>query len=116
MFFASESPWWLTWKGRWEDAAKSARRFGGEGSVNAEETVSMMRRVIEMEALAKKPSHLELFKGTDFYRSSLVSTLHITLLVTLSPTKPSTSSSKLVLAHNRHSHSVWSHLRFRSSP
>jgi SP family general alpha glucoside:H+ symporter-like MFS transporter len=73
LFFAPESPWWLTRKGRYEEAAHSARRLGGKGSVNADETVSMMRRVIEMEATAKKPSHLELFKGTDLYRTLIVS-------------------------------------------
>lgn len=32
----------------------------------------MMRRVVEMEASAKKPSHLELFKGTDLRRTLIV--------------------------------------------
>lgn len=73
LFFAPESPWWLTRKGRYEEAAKSAARLGGKGSVNADETVAMMRRVIEMEASAKAPSHLELFKGTDLYRTMIVS-------------------------------------------
>lgn len=36
------------------------------------ETVAMMRRVIEMEASDKRPSLLELFKGTDLYRTCIV--------------------------------------------
>ena len=32
----------------------------------------MMRRVVELEASAKPPSHLELFKGTDLYRTLIV--------------------------------------------
>jgi SP family general alpha glucoside:H+ symporter-like MFS transporter len=38
----------------------------------------MMRRVIEMGASAKKPSHLELFKGTDLYRTLIVSGVYAT--------------------------------------
>jgi SP family general alpha glucoside:H+ symporter-like MFS transporter len=40
--------------------------------VNAPESVAMMRRVIEMEKSAKKPNHLELFKGTDLRRTLIV--------------------------------------------
>jgi SP family general alpha glucoside:H+ symporter-like MFS transporter len=32
----------------------------------------MMRRVVELEASTKEPSHLELFKGTDLYRTLIV--------------------------------------------
>lgn len=32
----------------------------------------MMRRVVELEKSAKEPSHLELFKGTDRYRTFIV--------------------------------------------
>lgn len=32
----------------------------------------MMRRVIELEKTEKRPSHLELFKGTDLYRTLIV--------------------------------------------
>lgn len=57
---------------KFKNTSNSARRRGGQGPVNAEETVSMMRRVIEMKASATKPSHLELFKGTDLYRTLIV--------------------------------------------
>lgn len=32
----------------------------------------MMRRVVELEKTEKAPSHLELFKGTDLYRTLIV--------------------------------------------
>lgn len=72
MFFSPESPWWLTRKGRLEEAAKSIERLGRKDQMNTTETVAMMRRVIEMEKTEKKPSHLELFKGTDLRRTAIV--------------------------------------------
>lgn len=72
IFFAPESPWWLVRKGRYEAAARSVERLGRKSSVNTSDTVAMMRRVIELEKSAKKPSHLELFKGTDFRRTLIV--------------------------------------------
>ena len=72
IFFAPESPWWLVRKGRLEEAARSVVRLGRRSLVNEGETVAMMRRVIEMEKEAKRPSHLELFKGTDFRRTAIV--------------------------------------------
>jgi SP family general alpha glucoside:H+ symporter-like MFS transporter len=32
----------------------------------------MMRRVVELEKTEKEPNHLELFKGTDLYRTWIV--------------------------------------------
>lgn len=72
IFFAPESPWWLVRKGRLEEAARSVERLGRKTRLNAGETVAMMRRVIELELSTKAPSHLELFKGTDLYRTSIV--------------------------------------------
>lgn len=72
IFFSPESPWWLTRKGRFEEAAKSVERLGRKTAVNSTESVAMMRRVIEMEASVKKPNHLELFKGTDLRRTLIV--------------------------------------------
>ena len=72
IFFAPESPWWLVRKGRLEAAAKSVGRLGRRSRLNVNETVAMMRRVIELEKSEKEPSHLELFKGTDLYRTLIV--------------------------------------------
>jgi SP family general alpha glucoside:H+ symporter-like MFS transporter len=72
IFFAPESPWWLTRKGKFEQAAKSVARLGRKETVNPEESVAMMRRVIEMEKSTKKPNYVELFKGVDLRRTMIV--------------------------------------------
>lgn len=72
IFLAPESPWWLVRKGRLEEAARSVERLGKKSQVNAPESIAMMRRVIELETSEKKPSHLELFKGTDLRRTLIV--------------------------------------------
>jgi SP family general alpha glucoside:H+ symporter-like MFS transporter len=72
IFFAPESPWWLTRKGKFEQAAKSVARLGRQATVNPEESVAMMRRVIELEKSDKKPNHIELFKGVDLRRTMIV--------------------------------------------
>ena len=55
-----------------EQAARSVERLGRKSRVNSAETVAMMRRVIELEKTEKRPSHLELFKGTNTYRTLIV--------------------------------------------
>ena len=73
LWIAPESPWWLTRKGRLEDAARSIARLGRKTLVqNTHESVAMMRRTIELEKDIKEPNHLELFKGTDLYRTAIV--------------------------------------------
>lgn len=70
MFFAPESPWWLVRKGKLDRAAKAIKRLGK--GTEATETVAMMRRVIELEKTDSRPNHLELFRGTDLYRTLIV--------------------------------------------
>jgi SP family general alpha glucoside:H+ symporter-like MFS transporter len=72
IFCAPESPWWLVRKGRLEEAAHAVGRLGRKSRLNPTETVAMMRRVVELEASTKEPNHLELFKGTDLYRTLIV--------------------------------------------
>jgi len=72
MWFAPESPWWLVRKGRFEEAARSVERLGNKMTVNAQESVAMMRRVIDNEKDAGRPNHLELFRGTDLRRTLIV--------------------------------------------
>jgi MFS transporter, SP family, general alpha glucoside:H+ symporter len=73
LFIAPESPWWLVRKGRLEQAEKSVRRLGRESSSEKPaDTVAMMRRTIEYEKTEKKPSLIELWKGTDRYRTLIV--------------------------------------------
>ena len=72
IFCAPESPWWLVRKGRLQEAAHAVGRLGRRSRLNPDETVAMMRRVVELEKTEKAPSHLELFKGTDLYRTLIV--------------------------------------------
>ncbi|KAI0109259.1 general substrate transporter [Nemania sp. FL0031] len=72
LFIAPESPWWLVRKGRLEEAGKSIGRLGRKSRLNISETVAMMRRVVELEKTEKEPNHIELFKGTDTYRTLIV--------------------------------------------
>jgi SP family general alpha glucoside:H+ symporter-like MFS transporter len=72
IFMAPESPWWLVRKGRLEEAEHAIGRLGRRSRLNLSEAVSMMRRTIELEKSVKEPNHLELFKGTDLYRTLIV--------------------------------------------
>ncbi|KUJ10824.1 sugar transporter [Mollisia scopiformis] len=72
IFCAPESPWWLVRKGRLEEAKHSIERLGRRSRLNSSEAVAMMRRVVELETSEKPPSHIELFKGTDLYRTLIV--------------------------------------------
>jgi len=73
LFLAPESPWWLVRKGRLEDAAKAVLRLGRRSVIkNPDEVVAMMRRTIELEKAEKEPNLLELFRGTDLYRTLIV--------------------------------------------
>lgn len=72
IWFSPESPWWLVRQGRHEEAARSVERLGRKSAVRTDETVAMMRRVIELEKSEKKPGLIELFKGTDLRRTLIV--------------------------------------------
>lgn len=73
MFIAPESPWWLVRKGRLADAEKAVKRLGRSNVVdNPADRVAMMTRTIALEKTEKKPSLIELWKGTDRYRTLIV--------------------------------------------
>ncbi|EUC37023.1 hypothetical protein COCCADRAFT_23286 [Bipolaris zeicola 26-R-13] len=72
IYLAPESPWWLTRKGRYEEAEKAVGRLGRKTMLNLKESVAMMRRTIELEKSVKDPSYLELFRGVDRYRTLIV--------------------------------------------
>ena len=73
IFLAPESPWWLTRKGKYEEAAKAVGRLGNKTLIQAnQESVAMMRRTIELEKDTSDPNLTELFKGVDLYRTAIV--------------------------------------------
>jgi SP family general alpha glucoside:H+ symporter-like MFS transporter len=72
LWIAPESPWWLVRKGRLEAAEHAVGRLGRRSRLNLSEAVAMMRRTIDLEKSVKEPNHLELFKGTDLYRTLIV--------------------------------------------
>lgn len=72
LYLAPESPWWLVRKGRLEEAEKAVIRLGNKKTLNASEAVAMMRRTVELEKTVKEPNLIELWKGTDLYRTLIV--------------------------------------------
>ncbi|CAE7196088.1 hypothetical protein CFE70_007716 [Pyrenophora teres f. teres 0-1] len=72
IYMAPESPWWLVRKGRLQEAEHAVGRLGRRARLNVSEAVAMMRRTIDLEKSIEDPGYLELFRGTDLYRTLIV--------------------------------------------
>jgi SP family general alpha glucoside:H+ symporter-like MFS transporter len=65
-----ESPWWLIRRGRKDEALRSIERLGAKTKTKANDTLAMMERTVEIEAIkGGNPTILDLFKGTDLRRT-----------------------------------------------
>ncbi|KAF7332646.1 MFS transporter, SP family, general alpha glucoside:H+ symporter [Mycena kentingensis (nom. inval.)] len=71
-WFAPESPWWLVRRGNYERALVSIKRLGAKTEEKAQDSLAMMRRVVELEQQDKAPSYLDCFRGTDLRRTLIV--------------------------------------------
>ena len=75
IFFAPESPWWLVRKGKKEQALRAIERLGGTADTkeHARQTLATLERTAEIERqLGGAPTLLDLFKGTDLRRTTIV--------------------------------------------
>jgi SP family general alpha glucoside:H+ symporter-like MFS transporter len=52
--------------------SSSIIRLGNKTTLNASEAVAMMRRTVDLEKSIKEPNLIELWKGTDLYRTLIV--------------------------------------------
>lgn len=75
----------------------------------ANESVAMMRRVIEMETTTKRPSYVELFKGTDLRRTLIVAGVYLAQNLT-----GNLIANQAVYFFTRKSHLQWCPKRTRS--
>ncbi|KAK1984432.1 general substrate transporter, partial [Colletotrichum cereale] len=75
LFFAPESPWWLIRRGRKEEALRSVKRLGASNATKQQnqQNYAMIERTVEIEAqLGGSPSLLDLFKGIDLRRTTII--------------------------------------------
>lgn len=67
-----ESPWWLIRRERKEEALRSIERLGAKSKTKANDTLAMMERTVEIEALkGGNPKLPDLLKGTDLRRTTI---------------------------------------------
>lgn len=74
IFFAPESPWWLTRKGRTQDVRKSLYRLRSKDSSDAEieDTIAMMEHTVKIENEMKaSSSYWDLFRGVNLRRTEI---------------------------------------------
>lgn len=70
IFFMPESPWWLIRRGKRDQALRSIERLGAKSKTKANDTLAMIERTVEIEAIkGGSPTIVDLFKGVDLRRT-----------------------------------------------
>ncbi|KAB5577891.1 maltose permease [Coniochaeta sp. 2T2.1] len=70
IFLSPESPWWLIRNNQREEALKSVKRLGNGDAEQAEKSLAMIERTVQIERqMGGEPTLLDLFKGTDLRRT-----------------------------------------------
>lgn len=65
-----ESPWWLIRRGKRDQALRSIERLGAKSKTKANDTLAMIERTVEIEAIkGGSPTIVDLFKGVDLRRT-----------------------------------------------
>ena len=73
IFLAPESPLWLVRRGRKAEALRSIERLGAKTPEEARKNLAMLERTVEIEAQqGGSPTLLDLFKGTDLRRTTII--------------------------------------------
>lgn len=73
IFLAPESPLWLVRRGRKAEALRSIERLGAKTPEEAHKNLAMLERTVEIEAQqGGSPTLLDLFKGTDLRRTTII--------------------------------------------
>lgn len=76
VFFAPSSPWWLTRKGRFEEAEQSVRRLTNPALFSDQDvknTVAMMQHTNQLEIeVSAGTTYIDCFKGIDRRRTEIV--------------------------------------------
>ncbi|KAB5535363.1 hypothetical protein GE09DRAFT_1250525 [Coniochaeta sp. 2T2.1] len=70
ILLSPESPWWLIRNNRREEALQSVKRLGNGDAEQAEKSLAMIERTVQIERqMGGEPTLLDLFKGTDLRRT-----------------------------------------------
>jgi SP family general alpha glucoside:H+ symporter-like MFS transporter len=87
IMLAPESPWWLTRRGRFEDAERAILRLTYQaGPQFAKEQVAMMHHTNELEKEAEiGSSYFDCFKGTNFRRTEIACIVWLIQTISGSP-------------------------------
>ncbi|KAJ5692336.1 hypothetical protein N7462_001759 [Penicillium macrosclerotiorum] len=78
VFLAPESPWWLIRRGRKKEALRSIERLGEKNPEHAQQSLAMIERTVKIEEeIGGAPTLLDLIKGTDLRRTTIICLMYM---------------------------------------